>query len=213
LIGGHKAGQFLRTPLFWGLKERGGDDHRWGKGFLAKAARARKRENLHASFLPKGQEAVHLSWRLLTNEELPEDALNRDQLKKVYSDVPFRTGEDIDLQCKKHVRMVKTVKWLFLLWGVVSLIILILGETNAWISRIVFVYGFYKFFVGFLRQTGKLKKSSRQLEQEKDELEMQHHDYHCKKNPQAFLRLKIENFERESREPTRKEAESLKHTY
>jgi hypothetical protein len=162
-------------------------------------------------FLPKGQESVNLSWRLLKNEELPDEALNRDHLKNVYSDIPYRTGGDVEREHKKHTRMVKTVNWFFLFWAVVvPLTVLILDKMNIWVGWMVFAFSLWKIVAKLLKLTGRWKKSSWQLEKEKEELEMQHHHYHCKKNPQAFLRLRGENFEREAKEHTRKEIESLK---
>jgi hypothetical protein len=151
------------------------------------------------------------SWRLLSNEELPSDALDRNHLKRVYSDIPFKTSKDVEYEVEKHKRMVLTVRWFFFFWAVVvPLTVIILGETSVWVARMVLAYSVWKVLVEALKQTGKWKKSSRELEKDREELEMWHHHYHCKKNPEAFLRLKVENLEREERERVRKEAESLK---
>jgi len=163
-------------------------------------------------FLPKGQQAVNSSWRLLKNEELPDDALNRDHLKKVYSDIPFRTNEDIECESKKYTRMLLSIRWFFFFWAIiVPLTVLVLDKLNVWVGWMVFAFSLWKIVVEILKQMGKWKKSQRQLDKENEKLEMHHHHYHCQKNPQAFLRLRSENFEREEREHTRKEAESLKH--
>lgn len=162
-------------------------------------------------FRAEEQVAASLNWRLLKDEELPDDALNRDHLRKVYFDVPFRTNRDIEVECKKHARVVLGIKWfVFFATIVVPLLVLILPEISRPIAVIVLVYGILKIAVKFLKQSGKIKKSARQVEREKEELEIQHHHYHCKKNPQAFQRLKNENFDREERERTRKEAGLLK---
>ncbi len=39
---------------------------------------------------------------------------------------------------------------------------------------------------------------------------MRHYFYHCERNPEGFARLKVENFEREAKEQTLKEAEALR---
>jgi len=39
---------------------------------------------------------------------------------------------------------------------------------------------------------------------------MEHYHYHCERNPEGFLRLKLENFEREEREQIQNEAKALK---
>jgi hypothetical protein len=172
-----------------------------------------KDDNFLIGFVLKGQEAASLNWRPLKDQELPDDALNRDHLRKVYSDIPFRTNRDIERECKKHARMILTIKR-FVFFGtiVVPLLVIILPEISRPIALIVLVYSILKIVVKFLKQTGKLKKSPRQVEQEREELQMRHHHHHCKKNPQAFQRLRSENVEREERERIRKEAESLNHS-
>lgn len=54
--------------------------------------------------------------------------------------------------------------------------------------------------------TGLKKRSKRMEEKEREETEMRHHHYHCKKNPEGFMRLKIENFERAEMERIQKES-------
>jgi len=55
-----------------------------------------------------------------------------------------------------------------------------------------------------------VKPSKRKQEEAEKKRKMAHYFYHCEKNPAAFGRLKIENFDREIKEKTRKEAESLR---
>lgn len=57
-----------------------------------------------------------------------------------------------------------------------------------------------------------MPKSARQVEKEEEELRMRHHHYHCMKNPEAFARLKVENFEREAIERTKEKVAILKKT-
>ncbi len=164
-------------------------------------------------FAPKGQQEPNLYWRLLTDEELPGDALDRNSLKKIYHDIRYRiwTNEDVERVRKENVRMVRTA-WLILsVWLVViPITVIVLGETSVWVARMVLAYSLWKVLVQVLKLMGKWKKSPREKEEEREELERDHHHYHCKNNPQGFLRLKIENFEKETRERVYKEAEALK---
>jgi len=57
-----------------------------------------------------------------------------------------------------------------------------------------------------------LKPSQREKQEAERNLKMSHYFYHCERNPEGFNRLKIENFEREAIEGTRKEAEELRKT-
>lgn len=162
-------------------------------------------------FVPKGQTSIVLHWRSFNDNDLRDDALNRDQLKKVYANVPFRTSAHIERETKKHAQAVLAVKWIFIFATVLfPLAVLILPEISRPVAVVLFVYGILKIIIAYLKQTGVLKKSQREIEREKDELAMRHHHHHCKLNPEAFQRLKIENFEREEREKTLKEAEALK---
>ena len=71
-------------------------------------------------------------------------------------------------------------------------------------------YAFVKAATQALRLTGHLPKSTRQQQKEAEELKMRHHHYHCARNPEAFERLKAENFRREEIERTKAEALALK---
>ena len=57
---------------------------------------------------------------------------------------------------------------------------------------------------------GWLKPSRRDKEKAKKELKMGHYYYHCERNPEAFNRLKCENFERDAVVKTRNEAEAIR---
>jgi len=53
-------------------------------------------------------------------------------------------------------------------------------------------------------------RSEREKHKDAEELRMQHHHYHCERNPEGFMRLKAENFERDAREETHRETDELK---
>jgi hypothetical protein len=164
-------------------------------------------------YLPKDQQSPISQWRLLKDEELSDAALDRNYLKKVYHDIRFRTwtSEDVKRVERENIQMVLTTWLILFVWLVaIPLTVIILGETSVWIAKMVLAYSLWKVFVQVMKLLGKWKKSPREIEQEREKLEMEHHHYHCKRNPQAFLRLKIENFERETKERVQKEAESLK---
>jgi hypothetical protein len=164
-------------------------------------------------YLPKDQQSPLCQWRLLKDGELSDAALDRNYLKKVYHDFRFRTwtSEDVERVKRENVQIVLTAWLILFVWLVaIPLTVIILGETSVWIAKMVLAYSLWKVFVQVMKLLGKWKKSPREIEQEREKLEMEHHHYHCKRNPQAFLRLKIENFERETKERVQKEAESLK---
>lgn len=169
--------------------------------------------NYLMGYLPKNQQPPIFHWRSLYGEELSNDALNRIFLKKIYHDIPFRTwtSEDVKRVEKENVQMVLTAWLILFVWLVaIPLTVIILGETSVWIAKMVLAYSLWKVFVQVMKLLGKWKKSPTEIEQEREKQEMKHHHYHCKKNPLGFLRLKNENFEKETEERVRKEADALK---
>ena len=154
-----------------------------------------------------------LHWKLLKEVELPDNALDRNYLKKVYHDILYRTWTEADVERvkKEQIRMVRTAWLILFFWvGVIPLVFVVLGETSVRVAKMVLIYSIWKIFVSILKISGMWKKSKREQELELEEQEKAHHHYHCKQNPKGFLRLKIENFERETRERVRKEADALK---
>jgi hypothetical protein len=171
-----------------------------------------KGSNTLIAYIPTGSARPILQWEKARWSDLPQNALDRNYLRRIYRDAAFTTSTEIERETKKWRRTVFTINSVFFIWAVVvPLTVIILGETSAWISRMVLLYSLWKVLVEILKRTGKWKKSARQLERDKEEREAAHHHYHCKKNPQGFLRLKIENFDRDTRERVRNEAEALKH--
>jgi hypothetical protein len=152
-------------------------------------------------------------WQEVKDSELPDDALDRNKLTTIYHDIGFKiwTSEDRKRVEKKHREMALTAWVILFVWLVaIPLTVIILGETSVWVARMVLIYSLWMVVVQVLKLTGKWRKSKREEEKEREESERNHHHYHCKRNPQGFLRLKIENFESETRERVRKEAEVLK---
>ena len=157
-----------------------------------------------------GQLQFH--WRLLSDDEIPSHALDRQFLLKTYSDVGFRTQAQVDADAESYSKNLRVGRLMVLLWfgvGPVSFLILeFFGPT--WLATTIFSIGLYKGFVTIQKLRGKWKKSASELAKEEEERRMGHHHYHCERNPEGFLRLKLENFEREQREDIRRESESLR---
>lgn len=165
------------------------------------------------AFRDQKKAAPTFFWREVKDAELPDGALDRSELTKIYHDIAFRTWtrEDRNRVEKEHHQMVRTAWVILFVWLVViPLVVIILGETSVWVARMVLIYSLWQVLVQILKLTGRWKKPKREEEREREESEKNHHHYHCKKNPQGFLRLKIENFEKETRERVHKEAQTLK---
>ena len=96
-------------------------------------------------------------------------------------------------------------------WAVgVPLAVAVLEWWSDWLGYVVLVYAFWKAIEKALRLKGKWPKSKALLEREAQDLRMRHHHYHCEINPEGFMRLKIENFEKAASERIAREAAALK---
>ncbi len=150
-------------------------------------------------------------WRWMKNEELPEEQLTDDYRHRIYAGLPHITQSDIDRNVARHKSTVRAATWLAWAWAVIiPVLFLILQISVAFFATIVMLYAFTKLGVQALKLWGKWPESKYDKRRNDEERAMRHHHYHCKKNPEGFLRLKVENLRREEAERTRKEFEELR---
>jgi hypothetical protein len=171
------------------------------------------RPSNHAiGFLDPITKRVRIFWELLENDQIPSDALDTNYLKTVYSNVGYRTSEDLARESRENIKRLRIGWAIFFVWLIIVPAILAVLEwlSPPWMTFLVMLYSLWKAFEKGMKLTGRWKKSRRELEKEKEEQDKGHHHYHCKANPEGFLRLKVENFARWERERIQSEAESLK---
>lgn len=150
-------------------------------------------------------------WRLLSNEELPKDALDASYLHKIYSGIPFKTTQQLREQALEKQKQLRLGWWIVFVWAVVVPAgVAVLEWWSDWLGFVVLIYSLYKAVEKALRLTGKWPKSKAETQKEAEKTRMRHHHYHCERNPEGFERLKIENLERWAREDIRTEAQALK---
>jgi hypothetical protein len=131
-------------------------------------------------------------WGLFKDNELPSAHMDSSYLERVYEGIPFRLQAEVRQKAQREARITGRVDWL--------------GYSLSAISISV---GIYK----AAKAMGWLKPSQRAKEEAEKDLKMRHYFWHCERNPEAFKRLKFENFEREAIERTRKEAETVRKGY
>ena len=151
-------------------------------------------------------------WRLLSDKEILSEAPSPESLLRVYADVPHKTSAQLRHEAETHARHLRIGWSIFFLWvaaGPAALAIL-KWASPAWVRVLVLGYTLWKALVKALKMLGKWKVSPRELKAREEERRMRHHHYHCVRNPEGFLRLKIENFEREERQRIQNEAKALK---
>jgi hypothetical protein len=150
-------------------------------------------------------------WRLLSNEELPKDAFDASYLRRIYSQIPFKTKQQLREEVQQKAKHLRLGWWIVFVWAVaVPAGVAILEWWSDWLGVVVLLYSLYKAVEKALRLMGKWPKSKVEIQKEAEEARMRHHHYHCERNPEGFERLKVENFERWAREEVREEAISLK---
>jgi len=157
---------------------------------------------------------INLSWRLLSHNEIPDIALNREYVDNLYTNLDFKTYTDLEVDRRKRRQKLKIGWYIFSAWSVITiliaLVIAFLDYFSAFVSLIALIYSIYKAIQKFLELTGRWPKSKKTKEKEYEEQLKDHYYYHCQMNPEGFNRLKLENFEKIARNNIKKEAESIK---
>jgi len=150
-------------------------------------------------------------WELLKDEEFPEELKDSEYLIRIYSDLNYRTQSEVSAQARENLKPLRSVKRLLIVWSVVVPVAIALLEffSPVWLSVAAMAYSFWKAYQQWLRITGRKKKSDREIEKEEDSRLKEHHHYHCKLNPDGFLKLKIENFRKMEEDQIQKDYDSI----
>lgn len=151
-------------------------------------------------------------WKLLNDEDLPSQALNREYLLEVYADFKRRTSSQIKAEVEQRAKGTRLLVRLIFVWVVIIPALVAIAEFLApqWVAVIILIYGLLKVLFKGLKMKGIIKKSKSELAKEEELRKMKHHHYHCERNPEGFIRLKLENFERMARADVKKEAEAIR---
>lgn len=173
--------------------------------------RAHRPCNNLIGFIDSKTKKVVREWRLLTNDELPKDALDISFLRKIYKGIPFKTKQQLRKAALMNSKRLRLGWWIVFAWAVVVPAgIAILEWWSDWLGVVVLGYSLFKAIEKALRLMGRWPKSKVEVQKETEEARMRHHHYHCERNPEGFERLKRENFERWAREDIQKEALALR---
>lgn len=149
-------------------------------------------------------------WGLMKDEELPSEQKDADYLERAYQEVPFRLQEEVREEIRRKARTTGRIIRLFVFFVATVPVLIELIAWATWLGHVLaglsVTTGLYKIgkAMGWLRPTQREKEEAEKMSR------MEHYFYHCERNPEAFNRLKCENFERESIEQTRAEAETLR---
>lgn len=150
-------------------------------------------------------------WGLFKDDELPSDQMSAAYLERVYKDVPYRLQKEVQRKARREARLRGRVLRTFIFLTVAAPVLIEIAALGAtWLGHLLagisIAAGFYK--LG--KAMGWLKRSKRDEEKAENERKKEHYYYHCERNPEAFNRLKCENFERDAIEQARKESEMIR---
>jgi hypothetical protein len=151
--------------------------------------------------------AIVRRWASLSDRELPEDQSGPRYLERAYRGMPYRVREE-DRECLRREKREKAVgisQALLLMLGIPLVVMAIHmgGDGVAWVVAATV------FALGALKLAGHLEWRKPRRSERKQKLRQataEHYFYHCEKNPDAFLRLKQENLDREVIEERKKDA-------
>jgi hypothetical protein len=179
------------------------------KGDLYSLGKARTCDHLIGFFNKDNQ--IRLQWKLLKDEVIPDTALNREYVDRLYSGLVYKTHTDLALQQRKKRRQIKAGWFIFFIWLVViPAIIAIFEYYSDFLAVVALIYSLYKAVQKGLELTGKWPKSKKAKEHEIEEQLKNHYYYHCQMNPEGFRKLMLENLDKISESEIAKEAELLK---
>jgi hypothetical protein len=150
-------------------------------------------------------------WGPFKNEELPPDQVNRAYLAKVYRDIPYRFAEEVRHKVRRQARFTMMTGFTILSFTVVvPVLIELISLGIEWLSHVLEAISISKGIYEIAKAFGFLKPSRRGEEKALKRSKMEHYFYHCEKNPTAFQRLKLENFESEEKLRTLREDAALR---
>jgi len=149
-------------------------------------------------------------WRIFADTELPRELISADHLAEIYKSIPSRSADEVRNQARAKAKTLKRAATLISVFIIgIPLAVEILSFGIAWIGYVIagvsVLVGLYKAAKAF----GWIKPSERQKRAAEKRQKMEHYFYHCERNPEGFMRLKIENFERETMEENIAESRAI----
>lgn len=157
-------------------------------------------------------EKLSLYWELLKDEVIPDVALKKSHLLATYKNINYTTSGELQRTAARNLVGKKIGWFIVFLWAVIIPVAVTTIEffSPEWVAVIVFFYSLYQAYVKAMKLLGKTPKTPQELAKEEEERTMRHHHYHCEQNPEAFQKLKFENFEQDSIDRIKKESVEVK---
>ncbi len=164
------------------------------------------------SYIDPVSSEVLNKWELLKDEDIPDTAGDKNELLNIYKNFNYRTSDDLKKSSDKYLKERRVGWYIVFFWAVVLPAIVAVLEfySPKWVAVIVLIFGLYKAAKKALELLGKVERSQKDIAKEDEQTKVQHHHYHCKQNPEGFLKLKLKNFECDAIERIKKENSEIK---
>ncbi|WP_181318954.1 hypothetical protein [Photobacterium leiognathi] len=157
-----------------------------------------------------GVSANEYRWGEFLENELEMQMPSNEELKVIYSDLPSKTSEEVDIKLKQDLIGMRLFKCFLVFTAVIiPALIAFLGWSHPVFSAIALILAWYKCADKWLSLSGRKIKTQAELADEEEKRLKEHHHYHCKLNPKGFERLKHDNFKADREERLRKKLENM----
>jgi len=148
-------------------------------------------------------------WGSFVENEVSEYMPSDNEIHKIYEGLNNVTSEENNSKLKNEFIVNKIVYVMIIGWAVViPAIIAFAGWANPYVSALALLYSWYKCY-GKWRELTK-RKSQDELDKDEENLRREHHHYHCSLNPEAFNKLRHENFKKSGEAKLKNELKNMK---
>ncbi len=159
--------------------------------------------------IPSGPNSLFY-WELIGGDAFPHGPYQEIELLEIYKNRPFSTDEERCIKADTKLRQRYWGSLIFsLIWLGVALFVDLTDVIDELLGDIVKAYAVLKAMWNFMKMRGKIKESEQEKQKAEERRQMEHHHYHCKLNPEGFIRLRTENLTKSIRDDLHEESQEL----
>ena len=159
---------------------------------------------------------VMKSWNIEHLNDFLKGAPTHPDWRTIYVDIPVRVNAEVKSEARDKLleqkRQNRLLRIFLTLWLAVIPAGYVIFEFFGpeWLGLIGLMFVAWKALKTSLRIWNLTKASGREEKERDMRSKMEHYFYHCERNPEAFLRLRSENFREDARQRVREEAEDMR---
>lgn len=172
-----------------------------------------KSDHLVGWVLPGTTQVVH-SWQIDNLSAFLKSHPSTPDWRAIYRDIPFKTDAEVKANADRFIeerRQLNRRLKIFLFGWIACLVGFALFQYFGpeWLGLLALLFALSKAGRTAYRLWRNSKPSPSEEKEAEKQRKMRLYYDHCERNPQGFARLQAENFEKETEERTRQEAEVL----